>query len=99
MDNTSLPNNDEIIACSLFSQYFSVMNSEMGKWIIGAGLVIVGIGLGIYFLGDKLNLLGRLPGDIRVERENFSFYFPVTSMILISIIVSLLLRLVHYLGR
>ncbi|GGF48596.1 DUF2905 domain-containing protein [Echinicola rosea] len=75
------------------------MNSETGKWIIGIGLAIVAIGLIVYSVGDKLHWLGRLPGDIHVERENFSFYFPITTMILASIIISLILRLVHYLGR
>ncbi|QDH78584.1 DUF2905 domain-containing protein [Echinicola soli] len=75
------------------------MNSETGKWIIGIGLAILVIGLLVYFLGDKLHWLGRLPGDIRVARENFSFYFPITTMILLSIIVSLILKLCQYLGR
>ncbi|MGD0756156.1 MAG: DUF2905 domain-containing protein [Bacteroidales bacterium] len=70
------------------------MNSETGKWIILSGLFIVIIGVVIYFFHDKLNWIGHLPGDIRVERDNFRFYFPVTTMILFSLVVSLLIYII-----
>ncbi len=63
----------------------------IGKYIVLAGIAIVLIGLVIWLAGDKLHWFGRLPGDIRVERENFRFYMPITSMILMSIVLSLLL--------
>ncbi len=67
---------------------------QFGKVIIIAGLLIVIVGVILYFGGGKwFSWLGRLPGDIRVERENFRFYFPVTTMILISVVVTLLIRL------
>ena len=69
------------------------MQSETGKYIIIAGVVIVLLGVIIYFFHDKLNWIGRLPGDIRVEKENFRFYFPITTMILLSVIASLLIWL------
>jgi len=69
------------------------MNSQTGKWLIVAGVLIVIVGVLIYFFHDKLNWLGRLPGDIRVERDNFHFYFPVTTMIVVSIILTLLINL------
>jgi H+/Cl- antiporter ClcA len=69
------------------------MNEETGKYIITAGIILVTAGLIIYFFHDKLYWLGRLPGDIRIEKENFRFYFPVTTMILLSIIFSLVLWL------
>ena len=69
------------------------MQSETGKYIIIAGIVIVLLGVIIYFFHDKLNWIGRLPGDIRVEKENFRFYFPITTMILLSVFVSLLIWL------
>lgn len=50
-------------------------------------------GIIIYFFHDKLQWIGKLPGDIRIERENFSFYFPIATMLLASLIVSLLIRL------
>ena len=69
------------------------MNEETGKYIITAGIILVIVGLIIYFFHDKLYWLGRLPGDIRIERENFRFYFPITTMILLSILFSLVLWL------
>jgi H+/Cl- antiporter ClcA len=71
------------------------MNSETGKWIIGAGVVIVLVGIIIYFFHDKLSWIGRLPGDIRIERENFKFYFPITTMILLSILGTLIIWLIR----
>lgn len=72
------------------------MSQDTGKWIIFIGLLIVIAGVVWYFLGDKLSFIGNLPGDIKVERENFKFYFPLTTMILISIIVNVVIRLVKY---
>lgn len=66
---------------------------QTGKIIIVVGLFLVVIGIVVYFAGDKLNWFGRLPGDIRVEKENFRFYFPITTMILISVIGSVLIRI------
>lgn len=71
------------------------MNGETGKYIIFFGLLIVAIGLFIYFFHDKLNWVGRLPGDIRIERENFHFYFPITTMILLSIVVSVIIWVIR----
>ena len=66
---------------------------QSAKLIIFIGLLIVIAGIVLYFVGDKLHWLGRLPGDIRVEKENFSFYMPITTMILISVVVSVLIRI------
>ena len=52
------------------------MSSDTGKYVIIAGIMIVLLGVIIYFFHDKLNWIGRLPGDIHVEKENFKFYFP-----------------------
>jgi len=71
------------------------MNSETGKWIIGIGVIIILIGFVIYFFHDKLNWIGRLPGDIRIERENFKFYFPITTMILLSLFGTLIIWLIR----
>ena len=63
-----------------------------GKVLILLGLVLLLAGLFLTF-GGRVPLLGRLPGDIRIERENFSFYFPLTTCILVSLVLSLLLWL------
>lgn len=65
----------------------------MQKALIVTGLIVLAIGLLWPWLG-KLPL-GRLPGDIVVDRENFRFYFPLTTMILLSVLVSLVLWLLR----
>jgi H+/Cl- antiporter ClcA len=71
------------------------MNQDTGKYIIIIGAAIVVIGLLVYFFYDKLNWLGRLPGDIRIERDNFRFYFPITTMILLSVLISAILWVIR----
>ncbi len=71
------------------------MNSETGKWIIFAGLGIIVIGVLIYFFHDKLHWIGRLPGDIRIENENSRIYFPITTMLLASAIITIIVNLVR----
>lgn len=65
---------------------------QIGKFIIGLGILIVIVGVIIYFWGNKFSWIGHLPGDIRIEKENFRFYFPITTMILISVVITILLR-------
>jgi len=64
---------------------------QLGKYLLIIGLLLALVGGLMWLLGNKLHWFGNLPGDIRVERENFSFYFPITTMILLSVIISLLL--------
>jgi hypothetical protein len=64
------------------------MDSNTGKYIILAGCLIIILGIIIYFFHDKLHWIGRLPGDIRIEKENFRFYFPITTMILFSLLAT-----------
>ena len=71
------------------------MSSETGKWIIGIGVIIILVGIVIYFFHDKLNWIGRLPGDIRIEKENFRFYFPIVTMILFSLLGTLIIWLIR----
>jgi hypothetical protein len=70
------------------------MNSDTGKYIIIAGIMIVLLGVIIYFFHDKLNWIGRLPGDIRIDRGNFKFYFPITTMILFSLLITIVIQLI-----
>jgi hypothetical protein len=67
--------------------------NHIGKLIIIVGVLFVIVGVVIYFWGDRFSWLGRLPGDIRIEKDNFRFYFPITTMIIISLVVSALIRL------
>lgn len=66
----------------------------MGKLLIILGLVIIVIGIIVYF-ADRIPMIGRLPGDIVVKKENFTFYFPLATSILLSIIISLILYLIN----
>ena len=61
----------------------------MGKALVLAGLAIAGIGV-LMMLGLPL---GRLPGDIAIKRDNFSFYLPITTSIILSIILTLILSM------
>jgi hypothetical protein len=71
------------------------MNSEAGKYIILLGVVIIVAGIIIYFFHDKLHWIGHLPGDIRIKKENFSFYFPITTMIVFSVLLSLVAMVIR----
>lgn len=66
--------------------------SGLGRSLIYLGLIIAAIGVVVSFAG-KLPWLGRLPGDIYIKRDNFSFYFPLATSIIISIVLSLILWL------
>ncbi len=71
----------------------------MGKMLVVVGVVIAGVGLVLMFF-DKVPLIGKLPGDIDVKRENFRFLFPITSSIIISVVLSLILWLFsHFKGK
>ena len=73
--------------------------SELGKILVGLGLVVVLLGVILLFAGNlsgKVPWLGRLPGDIYIDRGNWKFYFPLTTSLLISVVVSLLL---YFFGR
>jgi hypothetical protein len=75
------------------------MNSDTGKWVMAAGGVLLLAGVLIYFFHEKMHWIGRLPGDIRIEKENFRFYFPVTTLLVASVVLSLIVRLLARLFR
>ena len=67
------------------------------KYIILLGVALIIIGLTYYFFESHLRWIGNLPGDIHIEKDNFSFYFPITTMILFSIIINVLYKLwIHF---
>ena len=70
------------------------MNQNTGRYIIFIGIAVIVIGILIYFFHDKLHWIGRLPGDIRIEKDNFRFYFPIVTMIVISLLVTIVINLI-----
>jgi hypothetical protein len=73
-------------------------NSGFGWVLVIVGLVLAGIGL-IWVLAPGLPPLGRLPGDIVVERPNSRFYFPIVTCIVISVVLSLVMWLIRAVAR
>lgn len=69
--------------------------SPLVKVFLGAGIILIAAGLIIWLAGNKFSWLGKLPGDIRIEKENFKFYMPITTMILVSIILTLIIRFIN----
>ncbi|MBA4139596.1 MAG: DUF2905 domain-containing protein [Segetibacter sp.] len=68
------------------------MNQQSGKYIIIFGVVVIILGMVVYFFHNKLHWFGRLPGDIKIERGNFKFYFPIVTMIILSLLFSLIIN-------
>jgi len=66
--------------------------SGFGKALVIMGIILIVLGLALM---GKLPFLGRLPGDIRIQRDGFIFYFPITSMLIVSAILSLILTLLQ----
>lgn len=66
----------------------------MAKFLIITGLIIVIAGVLVHF-APKLPFPGKLPGDIVIDRGNFKMYFPITTSILISVLISLILFLIN----
>jgi len=60
----------------------------LGKTLILFGMLLIGVGLFLTFF-EKIPFLGKLPGDIYIQKKNFTFYFPFATSILISVILSL----------
>ncbi len=71
------------------------MSSDTGKWIIIIGIVLVVTGIVLYFFHDKLGWVGRLPGDIHVEKKNFRFYFPITTLIIINVVILIIAYIIR----
>jgi hypothetical protein len=70
------------------ARYFAV--SEMGKLLVIVGVIIVTVGA-LLWSGIGTGPLGRLPGDIRIERGGSGFYFPIVTCIIVSIVLSLIM--------
>jgi len=70
------------------------MDQQTGKYVIIAGVCILIAGILIYFFHDYFKWMGKLPGDIRIEKENFRFYFPIVTMLVISITITLIINVI-----
>jgi hypothetical protein len=69
------------------------MNRGVAPWLVGLGVLLVVLGLLAW--AGLLSWFGRLPGDIRIVRDHVQVYVPITSMILVSVVVSLILWLIN----
>ena len=65
----------------------------MAKWLIGAGLALLLLGVILHFAPGLLNWFGKLPGDIRIESARSRTFIPITSMIILSVVITVLLNL------
>lgn len=65
----------------------------MSRWLIIAGCVLLLLGVLLHFFPNLFSWFGRLPGDIRIESERSRVYFPIVSMIIISVVLSVILSL------
>jgi Protein of unknown function (DUF2905) len=70
----------------------------IGRLLIIAGIVLAGLGL-LIVVGPNLPALGRLPGDIHIDRGNVQVYIPFGTMIVISIVLTVLLNVFGFFGR
>ncbi len=67
---------------------------NISRYLVIGGVILIVLG-GLFWLGGKIGIpLGRLPGDIRIEGENGSFYFPLASSILVSVLLTIILNLI-----
>lgn len=66
------------------------MVPQFAKLLIILGIILIAIGL-VFLLANKVHWIGRLPGDIYIQKKGFSFYFPLSTSILISLIATLIL--------
>ena len=67
----------------------------MGRWLIVSGLLLVAIGLVLHFAPWLLNWFGRLPGDIHVQSGRTRVFIPITTMVLVSLLLTIVLNLLR----
>jgi len=70
---------------------------DISKWLIIIGMTTVVLGFILNIFSDKLGWLGRLPGDIRLGSKNVRFYFPISTLIIINLVIYLIMRLISWL--
>lgn len=67
--------------------------SGLGKILVIGGATLFVVGL-LFMFGDKIPFLGRLPGDIFIQRKGFDFYFPVVTCVVVSVLLTILLNII-----
>lgn len=72
--------------------------NEIGRLLIGLGIVIVIVGV-VFLLAGRIPWLGRLPGDILIERENFKVFIPIGTMLLVSLILTIIVNIIARIWR
>jgi hypothetical protein len=67
----------------------------MGKFLIALGVVVIAVG-GLLLLSAKIPWIGRLPGDLLIQKKNFTFYFPLATSLLLSLLLTLIFWLLRH---
>lgn len=65
---------------------------QAGRYLIYAGIFLLVLGV-LFLFGDKIPYIGKLPGDIYIKKKNFTFYFPIVTSIILSLLISLIIYL------
>lgn len=76
------------------SEKLGIDIQHIGRFLITVGIIIAAVG-GLFLLSDRIPWLGRLPGDIIIQKKNFTFYFPLATSIILSIIITFILWLLE----
>jgi hypothetical protein len=71
----------------------------MARWFIIAGIVLIIIGVLLYLTPWMFSWFGKLPGDIRIEKGNSKVFIPITSMIVINVILTIVINIIRYMGK
>jgi len=74
------------------------MMAPFSKILVIVGFIIVGVGI-LFMYSDKIPFVGRLPGDISIKKENFQLYVPITTSIIISIVLSLIIWVISFFSK
>lgn len=74
-----------------------MQNINWSKLLIYMGLIFVFLGIALNYLNITFNWFGNLPGDIKINKDNFKLYFPITSMLLITVLINLIIFLFKFL--
>ena len=78
----------------MYNNYYYTFNmQEIGRTVIVLGIILALIG-SVLSVGDRLPFIGKLPGDILIKRDNFTFFAPITTSIIISLVLTLIVNII-----